>query len=203
MIQKSFFPVVLVALFHSTQVWGQIAKCTDAEGRTHYGNYASEKCAQSDITHMDGTGTVVGTESRPLTEEELRQKEQKAAEEEKIQQQQATERAEKDRIAAIYDTEDDIARARDNKLETVETQMVTMHSLLKLRKGRLEQVQADLATTPAEATGAIERLTEEQDSLASQIAEYEAGIEEAEQRKTDIHADYERELAIYRDYHNR
>jgi hypothetical protein len=110
------------------------------------------------------------------------------------------EMVERFRIADIYDTEQDIARARGNKLQTVEQQLATADTLLVLRRNRLDQVTEGLATANPAATGMIERLTAEQESLTSQVLEYEAAITKAELRKVEIDANYKRVLTIYREF---
>ena len=196
------WPGILIVgfLFSPVGAMAQIAKCQDADGEWHYGNFASEECAQSDITHMDGSGNVLGREGRPLTDEELAQAKAASEREAELQALRDSELAERTRIADTYDTEEDIARARDNKLQTVEQQLATVDSLLVLRRNRLEQVTESLATARPEATGMIERLTSEQESLTSQVLEYEAAITEAELRKVEIESNYIRELKIYREF---
>lgn len=198
---RTWFGLLFVwFLFPATSVQGQIAKCQDADGKWHYGNFASEECAQSDVTHMDGSGNVLGRESRPLTDEELAEAKETAERDSALQAKLDLELAERARIADIYDTEEDIARARDNKLQTVEQQLATVDSLLVLRRNRLDQVSESLASARPEATGLIDRLTIEKDSLTSLILEYEAAIAEAELRKIEIESNYKRELMIYRDF---
>lgn len=205
MTRKSIFRIwagllFVGLLFPSMGVLAQIAKCQDADGKWYYGNFASDDCAQSDVTHMDGSGNVLARESLSLTEEELAQARKTAEHEIELQARLDLEMVQRFRIADIYDTEQDIARARGNKLQTVEQQLATADTLLVLRRNRLDQVTEGLATANPAATGMIERLTAEQESLTSQVLEYEAAITKAELRKVEIDANYKRVLTIYREF---
>ena len=181
--------------------WAQIAKCQDANGKWHYGNFAADVCAQSDITHMDGQGNIVGRDSRPLTDAEQLQAEKEAEQEARVQAGLDTERADRERFLEIYESEQDILRMRDRKLESIELQIVGLDILLRQRKTRLEQVVQNLAAALPEATGLIKKLGEEQVVLISEISALETAVDDAQHSVAETHTYYQRELTTYRKYH--
>src|ERR1051325_11975286 len=52
-----------------------IKKCQDATGKWHYGDSASEACAQSKVTVMSEQGIKKKEIAAPLTRDELKQRE--------------------------------------------------------------------------------------------------------------------------------
>jgi hypothetical protein len=180
--------------------WAQIAKCQDASGKWHYGNFAADVCAQSDITHMDEQGNIVGQDSRPLTDAEQLQIEKEAELEARVQAGIDSEQAERERILRIYDSEQGILRMRDRKLESIKLQIAGLDILLRQRKSRLEQVVQNLATTVPEATGLIERLGEEQAVLISEISACETAVVDAQHSIAEMQTYFQREMATYRKY---
>ena len=189
------------ALLLGEGAWAQITKCQDANGKWHYGNYAADVCAQSDITHMDGQGNIVGQDSRPLTEAEQLQTKKQAEQEARVQAGLDSEQAERERILEIYDSEQDILRMREKKLEGIELQIVGFDILLRQRKNRLEKVIQNLAIANPEATGLITKLGKEQAVLISEISALETAVVAAQQSIDEMHTYYQRELATYRKYH--
>lgn len=97
-----------------------IKKCQDAEGNWHYGTVAAEACAESVIDELNESGTKVGENLPPPSEEELQRK---AALSQAIEEQQefSVEQRKSDlEIVRIYGSEDSIIATRDRKIEAID-----------------------------------------------------------------------------------
>jgi len=97
-----------------------IKKCQDAEGNWHYGDFADLACADSVVDELSETGTKVGEDLPPPSEEELRRKEEmaKAIDEQK---QFSVEQRKRDlEVVRIYGSEDTIIATRDRKIAAID-----------------------------------------------------------------------------------
>lgn len=110
---------------------GMITKCQDAQGTWHYGDNASEECAESTWTELNDRGVVVQEEVVPPSAEEIRaQREREEAAQRAEEEQKAKER-EWNRMIAIYDSEEYIIQTRDNRLENISEMIEVNEQLLK------------------------------------------------------------------------
>lgn len=175
-----------------------ISKCQDANGQWHYGDFAAEECAKSKVTHMNAQGLKVGEEAAPLTPEELEERDRRAAEEAEARRIAEEREARRKRIVAIYDSEADIARARDTHLASVDQRMTTEKSILAGLQSRMERLDQRIAEA-GEASPNRETLIEQKQSLDVQVKRFEAALAKSEAERAQIISNYEEEVATYRE----
>ena len=119
-----------------------IAKCQDADGKWHYGDNAASACGDARITVIDKTGRMVEEVEAPLTEEEIQAQKAEKEREELEQKMQVKREMEKQRILAIYPSEDSIIRARDNMLNGMDRNIKVQEELLDTMRIDLKQLEA-------------------------------------------------------------
>ncbi len=162
-----------------------ITKCQDAEGNWHYGDYASEACAEeSTVTEINERGMTVDESEAPPTHDELEARqameEQERLEEERL----ARERAEDRRLLQTYDSSEAIIRARDQRVEALDQELAS-HRLFR----------QDLVDEKQSQTGDDDRAAD----LDHQIEQYDAAIEGLEKQRREVVEQYDRELERYRE----
>jgi hypothetical protein len=175
-----------------------ISKCQDADGQWHYGDFAAEVCAQSRVIKMNSQGVKVGEDAAPLTPEQLVEREKNLAKEREIRRLAEEKEAKRRRIVAIYDSEADIARARDTHLAAINQRKVTEESILSGLRGRMERLDAQIAEV-GEAGPGREDLLGRQKSLNVQIRRFDVALAKSLEEQAKVISDYEEELAVYRD----
>jgi len=124
-------PLILTLLSISVAQGQPITKCQDEDGNWHYGDFASEACAEeSTVTEMDERGQTVGKRQAPPSREELAAEEAAAIAEQQEAERQVREQEANQRLLRTYDSLEGIIQARDARLESVD-QDLESHRLFR------------------------------------------------------------------------
>lgn len=123
----------------------KIFKCQDALGRTHYGTAAAEECARSKVTEMSGQGTTRREIDAPLTEEELKKREERKVDDDR-KKMDSDERARRDKILlSTYTSVDELEQFRTRKLTEIEKVISSSETTLSSLRRSLERLEAETA----------------------------------------------------------
>lgn len=195
-ISLSFILLLLVQVILLDSVFA-ITKCQDAEGNWHYGDYATDVCANSKLTKLNDKGVKVAEVAAPKTEQELQEeqanKERNQAEKLAIEQAEA----EKSRILSIYETESDIDRVRDNQLSSIQGNIDVHKAYIISKEKSIERLTAkqNNATHPK----LKEKLQVQIDEAKSELEKSQQAVKEFEVQKIEIAEKFEKEKQMYRE----
>ncbi|HSH42242.1 MAG TPA: DUF4124 domain-containing protein, partial [Arenicellales bacterium] len=188
LLLKSSWLVALGAALTAGAVHAQsITKCQDAEGNWHYGDFAAEACAKkSTVTEMDERGLKMKESDAPPTPEELEAK-RAAEEQERLEaERRARQQAENQRLLRVYDSEEAVIRARDERVSAIEQEMES-HQLF-----RQDLVEA---RDRARSQGNEERANE----LSAEIRQYDQAIQRLKEERGEVARKYNQDLEKYRE----
>ena len=185
-------PVLLVY----TEPAFAIAKCQDADGKWHYGDNAAAACGDSRITVIDKTGRKVEEVEAPLTEEEIEALEAEKKREELEQKMAAKREMEKQRILAIYPSEDSIIRARDDRLSGMDRNIKLQEELLDSMRLDLKEMEAK---TPPQNEKAKAKRASHINSQQKNIDEYYQSITRLRRDREQAAQKYEKILKEFRE----
>lgn len=190
----------MLALTTHTSVFA-ITKCQDENGKWHYGDNASDKCARTNkIVKMNQRGVKVGEVAGEKTEVEKDQ-EQLAKEQAKIEQQkELAAMEEKNRILSIYETESDIDRARENVVTSLEQQKAVHDAYIVSLTRRREASERKMQKIKAE---------KQKVRIQEQIVQIDKDVEKSRKAKLDLdykieeaNQRFDQELALFRKHKN-
>lgn len=189
MKRQTVILITALALAPLTGVQSQtITKCQDAQGKWHYGNYASEACGNAPITEMRESGITLQVRESPPTVEELQAK--KAAEQ--AEKDEQIKREEKRRIDQAlldkYPSEDVIVTLRDRRLTELEKQ-------IDFNRGQLDKLTAERSAL-AEPQSELDKQTLHE--LTQRIDRFERAIERGQAAIVKTQTDYAKLLERYR-----
>ncbi|MDH3693223.1 MAG: hypothetical protein OER96_01455 [Gammaproteobacteria bacterium] len=183
---------------NTTMAQSTIQKCQDADGKWHYGDYAADACAQSIIESMDGeSGLKTGEEGLPPTKEEQEAQAAAEAAEEAEKENRVEQRARENRILAIYESEEQIINARDQRVKAAMDSIEfnnTMKTRLQERLTGFEEQAKNESLKEKDRAALQERIT----ALKSQIAAYDSATAAKEKEMQDIETHYNGDLEFYR-----
>ena len=165
-----------------------IKKCQDAEGRWHYGDTAAAECARSGVTEIDVEGYKVKEQPPPKSEAELEAERQAAARAKAEAEARARQAREDARLLAIYDSEADILRARDERIDYLEAQRQVNRALLEDLRKRLAAAKKGAAADDKNVA-----------ALEAQLREYENHALQLDRQIEAVRGRYGEELARYRE----
>lgn len=123
----------------------KIFKCKDAAGRTHYGTTAAEECARTKVTEMSDQGTARRELAAPLTEEELKNREDRKVDDDR-KKMDTDERARRDKILlSTYTSVDELEQFRARKLTEMEKVISSSETTLSSLRRSLERLESEVA----------------------------------------------------------
>lgn len=174
-----------------------ITKCQDAEGNWHYGDYATQACANSKLTKLNEQGVKVDEVAAPKTEEELKQEQEQKDEEEAKRLAAEKEEAEKNRILSIYETESDIDRVRDNQLSSIQGSIDVHKAYIISKQKTIERLTTRKETV---ANKALKNKIQTQiDEAKVELDKSQNAVKEFEVQKSEVTAKFEKEKEMYRE----
>lgn len=170
-----------------------IKKCQDATGKWHYGDTASEACAQSKVTVMSEQGIKKREIAAPLTKDELKRRDQDIADQAKAQEQ-----AKQDELLlATYANEADITYIRDRKLAQLDSMIRASTDTLAPLRATLGRLQTQ-AETEEKAGSPSDQTAKALLQTRQQIAKHEATIAQKRQEQEQVRSRADQELTRYR-----
>ena len=169
-----------------------IKKCQDATGKWHYGDSASEACAQSKVTVMSEQGIKKKEIAAPLTRDELKQRE--LADEDRAK---AAEQSKRDELLlATYANEADITYIRDRKIAQLESVIRASQDTLNPLRATLGRLEAQKAAE--EKAGSVsEQTTKALEQTRQQIAKHESTIGQKREEQEQVKARADQDLQRY------
>jgi len=201
------FPLLLVALFAvalpasgaDDKKGTRIKKCQDAAGSWHYGDAAGEECARSKVIELDTSGIQRKEIAAPLTEAELKTREENREQTEQASKLAAEQLRRDQQLLATYAIEDDIILTRDRKINEVDVQIRTGQETITSLRGSLTRLQTQAADEQRAGKPVSPQTAKTISNNESQIAKHEARIENLKKEQEAMRAQYETELMRFRE----
>ena len=171
-----------------------IAKCQDADGNWHYGNFAADECEKSEVTKLSNKGTEVGKIPPPPTKEELEEKRKKKQEKAKSEKQKKEQRARDQNLVRTYGSEEDIISTRDRKLASIDNNVEVAR---QIKAGVLQDIEQ---LKGRKQTDKVKKLIKEREQA---ITSYDKVIMQSLAEREKLEAKYVEILEDYRAATNR
>ncbi len=194
-----FFAVELSAKNDSNNKKIKITKCKDEKGVWHYGSSNLYRCADSSkITTLNERGVKLNQIDEVKTQEQLDEEEKKKEQERLAIEKAKFEQIEKARILTVYQSEEDIERARQEKMTSYDRKinqhknyiaaLTNREKLLNNKKNKTKN-----SSLKRQFSDEIKALQPKADKSRKRIAELEKGKLQSDEK-------YDQDLAIFRKY---
>jgi len=181
----------------------RIKKCQDAAGKWHYGDSADEQCAQSKVIELDKRGNQRKEIAAPLTEKELKAREQNREQDEQARKQTEEQKRRDQQLLATYAIEDDIILTRDRRISDVDSQIRAGQETLKSLRTSLTRLQAQAADEQRGGKQVSPQTARTLSNNEAQIGKHEALIEKMKKDQDAMRAQYQSELERFRELKRR
>ena len=177
----------------------RIKKCQDSAGKWHYGDTADELCARSKVIELDTRGVQRKEIAAPLTDAELKAREQNRDQEEKARKQAQEQDRRDQQLLATYALEEDIILTRDRKISEVEVQIRAGQETLKSLNGSLSRLQTQAAEEQRAGKAVTPQTAKTIANNEAQIAKHESHIQTLKKEQENMRNQYETELTRFRE----
>ena len=177
----------------------RIQKCQDAQGRWHYGDTADEECSRSKVIELDTRGIKRKEIAAPLTEAELKAREQNRASDEAAKQQAEDQKRRDQQLLATYAIEDDIIMARDRKTADLEAQIKAGQDTLTSLRNSLGRLQAQAVEEQRGGKPLSPQTAKTIANNEAQISKHEKYVQGLRKDQETLRAQYQSDLERYRE----
>jgi chromosome segregation ATPase len=177
----------------------RIKKCQDAAGKWHYGDSADEECARSKVIELDTRGIQRKEIAAPLTEAELKAREQNREQDEQARKQAAEQQRRDQQLLATYAIEDDIVSTRDRKISDIEAQIRASQETLTSLRSSLSRLQTQAASEQRAGKQVSAQTAKTISNNEAQIAKHEAHVEKMKKDQEATRVQYQAELERFRE----
>ena len=195
----SLFAATLPASAADDKKGGRIKKCQDAAGKWHYGDSADEDCARSKVIELDTRGIQRKEIAAPLTEAELKAREQNREREEQTRKLTEEQQRRDQQLLATYAIEDDIILTRDRKISDIEGQIRASQETLKSLRTSLARLQAQAAEEQRTGKQVSPQTAKTIANNETQIGKHEVHVEKMKKDQEAMRVQYQTELERFRE----
>jgi hypothetical protein len=189
--------VLLLALFViPTAASAELYKYLNEEGFTVLNNYVPPGFVKGGYTILNEDGRVLEVVPRALTPEELRQREGELAESQSLAQKLKEQKEADQNLLILYSTPEDVERARDTKLASIEGYIRTQKDHLRRMLGQKHWHEANLADMERAGDSideeSLDRIRVIEGRMAIVNSELEGKLSELDVLRTNYAADLTR-----------
>lgn len=199
MLLISLMAVALPASAADDKKGVRIKKCQDGAGKWHYGDTADEQCARSKVIELDTRGIQRKEIAAPLTEAELKEREQNREQVEKTRKQAEDQERRDQQLLATYALDEDIVLTRDRKISEVEVQIRAGQETLTSLRSSLTRLQTQAAEEQRTGKTVLPQTAKTIANNEAQIAKHETRIQSLKKEQEAMRTQYETELMRFRE----
>ncbi|MFC1664125.1 hypothetical protein ACFL17_00670 [Pseudomonadota bacterium] len=174
-----------------------IKKCKDAQGKWHYGDFASEECERSKITEINSKGIKVRERGLPPTKEEQEAKRAELVKRVEDQKRAKAQQKIDNRLLSTYENEQSIIDARDRRLAAIDAIIKSNNKFDEALNSTLLDLekQSQARSIPEKRA---KKLTGQIAAIKDQLVEYDMATEAKLKERTEIEEHYNNERLRYR-----
>ncbi len=180
-----------------------LKKWVDENGQVHYGDRVPARYLKKEHYTINEQGVTVGTTEAQKTEAERKKEEAiKKIRAERNEQElvKRREQALRDRVLLdTFTTENDLAIARDERLDAIDSQISLAETLITNDKRKLESVKQRISRLEASGRNVPENLRKEIAIVNRQLENHHTFVEDKNSERTKIIKTYEADVKRFRE----
>ncbi len=185
---------MLIAFLAGVPVAAELYKYSNEDGVTVLDSYVPARYVKNGYTILSLDGRVLEVVPRALTEAEIRERDSGLAEQQRIEREKREQKIADQNLLRLYSTPEDVIRARDTKLRSIEGFINTQMGNLRRLQSQKRQLESSLADVER-AGGVIskERLDRIR-SIENRMAQINSEIEDKNGEMDVLRASYATDL---------
>lgn len=188
----------LIALMLALPAAAATYRWVDENGQVHFGDTIPPEYAKQQKEELNEQGFTVRTIERAKTAEELEAERQAAIEQQRLAAERAEQRLYEDRLLATYETEEALLRARDQRVESIESQLALAEGQLAARETILGLLQQQAAERERAGQKPGQKLLDDMATTQRQIDARHVHIGELELELAEVRRRFDADIALYR-----
>ncbi len=193
--------IVAFAAMAGTPAMAELYKYVNEDGVTVLDSHVPARYVKNGYTILSLDGRVLEVVPRALTEEEIEERDHKLAEEKRREEEKRQREIADQNLLRLYSTPEDVIRARDSKLASIESYIRTSKANLARLREQKKALEGELANIER-AGGKIgqarlERIRSVETRIEQVRTEIDEKHKEMETTREEFAADLERVRELY------
>lgn len=205
-MKGAFRYVILLSLLgfmvQFNTVAAELYRYKNEDGVTVLNSHIPARYVKNGYTILSLDGRVLEVVPRALTEQEIRDRDRRIAEEERIAREERERKIADENLMRLYGSPGDVIRARDTKLASIDSLIQTQQGNIQRLESQKRQIEAALADI--ERSGGVigrDRLARIR-TLDNRIAQIEDEIEKKNEEKSALEVSYAQDLKRVRELYS-
>ncbi len=199
-LQACITSLVVVALLTCpTVATAELYKYVNEDGVTVLDSHVPARYVKNGYTILSLDGRVLEVVPRALTEDEIEERDQLLATQRAREERERRRKQADQNLLRLYGSEEDVIRARDTKLASIDSFIETSNSNVERlldQKHAIESMLADIERAGGQvAPASIDRIR----SIDNRIAQIESEIRDKQQEKRNLRRSYAADLKRVRE----
>ncbi len=196
------FVTALGAITQSDSVAAELYRYKNEDGVTVLNSHIPARYVKNGYTILSLDGRVLEVVPRALTEQEIRDRDRRIAEEERVAREERERKIADENLMRLYGSPSDVIRARDAKLASIDSLIQTQQGNIQRLEAQKRQIEAALADI--ERSGGVvgrDRLARIR-TLDNRIAQIEDEIGKKDEEKAALEISYAKDLKRVRELYS-
>jgi len=192
----------LGTMVQSNTVAAELYRYKNEDGVTVLNSHIPARYVKNGYTILSLDGRVLEIVPRALSEQEIRDRDRRIAEEERIAREERERKIADENLMRLYGSPSDVIRARDAKLASIDSLIQTQQGNIQRLESQKRQIEAALADI--ERSGGVvgrDRLARIR-TLDSRIAQIEDEIKKKGEEKSALEVSYAKDLQRVRELYS-
>ncbi len=191
----------LSAFLISVASSAELYKYVNEDGITVLDSHVPARYVKNGYTILSLDGRVLEVVPRALTEQEIRERDARLAEERRIEEEERQQKIADQNLLRLYSRPEDVIRARDTKLSSIDGFIETSESNIERLEEQKRQIESSLADVERAggqvSQSSIDRIRTIESRIRQIEAEIEDKLEERAQLRASFAADLKRVKELY------
>lgn len=192
----------LGTIVQSNSVAAELYRYKNEDGVTVLNSHIPARYVKNGYTILSLDGRVLEIVPRALSEQEIRDRDRRIAEEERIAREERERKIADENLMRLYGSASDVIRARDAKIASIDSLIQTQQGNIQRLESQKRQIEAALADI--ERAGGVvgrDRLARIR-TLDSRIAQIEDEIKKKGEEKSALEVSYAKDLKRVRELYS-
>lgn len=184
----------LTAILISLSSSAELYKYVNEDGITVLDSHVPARYVKNGYTILSLDGRVLEVVPRALTDEEIRERDARLAEERRREEEERQQKIADQNLLRLYSRPEDVIRARDTKLSSIDGFIETSESNIERLEEQQRQIESSLADVERAGGQVSQSSIDRIRTIESRIRQIEAEIEDKLEERAELRASFETDL---------
>lgn len=186
----------------SVAATAELYKYTNEDGVTVLDSHVPARYVEKGYTILSSDGRVLEVVPRALTEEEIKERDRRLAEEKRREEARREREIADQNLLRLYSRPEDVVRARDTKLASIDSFIETSRGNIERLREQKQAIEATLADVERAGGQPSQSSIDRIDSIDERIDQIAAEIESKRQEKAELRASFAADLKRVRELYS-